>query len=668
VDLEQVCAEGVRVSAAQSKAEAERKPTTTPAERKLILDALWRYAVGHRRQFWIGITVVFLANIAVLLPPYFIGRAIDALRTGQSQAVVNFGGFTVGTPGPISTLLLFEFGLAIVLSALFAAAMTLILRRQLVVASRQIDYEIRRDVFSHLTHLDKYYYDRARTGDLMNRLTGDLSAVREALGFGVWQVFNVVTVFLASFVVMFSLSSTLAWLVMAMMPIMIGALMLLAKVMARRYVALQEQNSSISAKAQENFSGVRVVKGYALENREIGEYQDLNRELIRRALRLTQVEGPIWSFISLLMGLAYVLVLLVGGRMILGLSSETLTLGQFTQFTLTLERLSWPMLSVGFIVNMTQRGYSSWVRIYEIFVAKAEVLDTGKLSPQTVRGDLEFRDVSVKFGDKTVLENLSLKVPAGTTLGITGPTGSGKTLLGQMVGRLFDPSHGQVLLDGVDLREYDLKPMRAFIGTVPQEPFLFSESIAQNIAFGMGQDQPEVVTGKSVLKAPRLEGERSTVDLERVKDAARLAGLSSDIEDFPNGYETLLGERGVTLSGGQRQRTALARAIARDPKILILDDSLSAVDTETEARILNGLREVQNGKTLLLIGHRVSTLRHADHIIVLKDGGILEQGSHEDLLARGGHYADLEQKQSLARSLEEDAPVEGVEEIRSSAD
>ncbi|MBC7646812.1 MAG: ABC transporter ATP-binding protein, partial [Pseudopedobacter sp.] len=553
----------------------------------MILSALWRYVLGHRRQFLVGLLVVFLANLSVLLPPYFIGRAIDALRTGQGQGVVNLNGFQIGTTGPVSGTLFVEFGLAIVVSALFSAAMTLILRRQLVVASRQIDYEIRRDVFSHLTHLDKYYYDRARTGDLMNRLTGDLSAVREALGFGIWQTFNVITVFLASFGVMFALSSTLAWLVMAMMPIMIGALMLLSKVMARRYVALQEQNSSISAKAQENFSGVRVVKGYALEDREIGEYQDLNRELIRRALKLTQVEGPIWSFISLLMGLAYVLVLLVGGRMILGLSSETLTLGQFTQFALTLERLSWPMLSVGFIVNMTQRGYSSWVRVYEMLIAKAELKESGKIKAQTVRGDLEFRDVTVRFGDKSVLEGLKLKIPAGTTVGVTGPTGSGKTLLGQMVGRLFDPSHGQVLLDGVDLREYDLKTMRAHIGTVPQEPFLFSESIAQNIAFGMGQDQPEVVTGVSVLKASRVTGERKELDLEKVKNAARLAGLAGDVEDFPEGYDTLLGERGVTLSGGQRQRTALARAIARDPKVLILDDSLSAVDTETEAKVLN---------------------------------------------------------------------------------
>jgi ATP-binding cassette, subfamily B, multidrug efflux pump len=658
------------------------KPTKEPTKSK-ELRVLGSYLRNHSRQYWIGTLVVVVSNVAVLLPPYFIGRTIDAITTGKIHAE-DLGLFGWAAQPALSNTVLLELGIMIVLSGLLAGVLTLTMRRQLVVASRQIDYEIRRDIFSRLTHLDKDFYDGARTGDLMNRLTGDLMSVREMLGFGFWQVFNVIAVFGASFVVMFSLSSTLAWLVMAMMPIMVGFLVLVMRVIAKRYVAVQEQNSTISAKAQENFSGVRVVKGYAVEDIEIKEYRALNDDLIEKNMALTRVEGPIWSFMTLLMGIAYVLVLLVGGRMILGLGGGSLTLGQFTQFVLTLERLSWPMLSVGIIVNLTQRGFSSWTRLYELLEAKAKINDQAagnqvetSFSPVSHAAQLEFKNVSLTLGSSKILKNINLSIPAGQTIGITGPTGSGKTMLAQLITRFSDPTEGSILLSGQDIRTMPLKTLRDHIGMVPQEPFLFSETIAENIAFGMqGGDQLEVETGKSVLKTkapPRLEkalegGSNSTEDQTttraKVKEAARLAGLSGDIEGFVEGYDTMLGERGVTLSGGQRQRTALARAIARDPQILILDDSMSAVDTETEARILNGLRELssqnlgqnknQTPRTVILIGHRVSTLRQADHIIVLKEGQILERGTHQELIDLNGHYADLERKQSLAASLEED--------------
>jgi ATP-binding cassette subfamily B protein len=599
------------------------------------------YAAAHRWQWITGFLVVITSTMLRLVgPPVILARAIDELRA----AII--------TPER-----LMQYALLIVGASALANILWVFARRTVIVASRQISYEIRQAIFNKLTTLDQHYFFRTRTGDLMNRLTGDLNAVQETFGFGLLQGTGTMLTLIISLILMFSLSVPLGLIVLVVFPVVALILTVMSRTIAKRYVAVQEQASLISAKAQENFSGVRVVKGYAIEDREIKEYGQMNLEYRRRVLSLARVEGPMWATVGLLMNLVFVGVLLVGARTLIGGSGTFagLSLGQFVQFTTYLFELSWPMLAVGMMVNIAQRGASSWRRLSEILETEAEIKNDGHTdyTIKSLSGAIQFDHVSLKSGGRTLLQDVTLEVPRGMTLGITGRTGAGKTLLASLVGRLLDPSSGRVLVDETDVKRIPLEVLRGSIGYVPQEPFLFSDTIAENIAFGL----PERV--RTDADAP--------IPMDTVQWAAKVAGLSKDVEDFPARYETMLGERGVTLSGGQRQRTALARAVARKPSILILDDSMSAVDTETEARILTELKTVLEGRTVLLIGHRVSTLRHAEHIIVLENGRIAEQGSHDALLSLGGIYAEMDRKQGLASALEteEDANDEGNEAVTS---
>jgi ATP-binding cassette subfamily B protein len=434
---------------------------------------------------------------------------------------------------------------------------------------------------------------------------------------------------LAASALMFTIDVPLAFVVLSILPVVSVVFIVLGRQIHHRFERVQDQFSTISARAQENFSGIRVVKAFAQETAEVEAFADLNREQVRRALALARTSGALWPAMTLILGAASGAVLWQGG---LGVVDGRLTLGQLVQFFGYLLMLSWPMIALGWTTNLFQQGLASMRRLDEIFEQRPAIADPARPSaPGRLRGEIEFRHVTFSFGAAPVLRDIQLKIPAGATVAIVGPTGAGKSTLVSLIPRLLDPTAGAVLVDGVDVREYSLATLRGNIGVVPQEPFLFSDTLEENLGWGV-----------------------EAGDGHRVREAAGIAQLAAEVAEFPLGYQTMVGERGVTLSGGQKQRATIARALARDPSILILDDALSSVDTRTEEEILRGLRRFMAARTSLIISHRVSTVRDADLIVVLDGGRIVQQGTHGDLLAAGGLYADLYQKQLLQEALEAD--------------
>jgi len=567
------------------------------------------YLKRYRWGFIAGALCILLSNGAQAGLPRVIGNAAQSLESGVTR----------------HKLLIFTLQ---VLALALVRGIFLFLTRWIVIGiSRDIEFDLRNDLFAHLETLSYSYYQRIRTGDIMARMTNDLNAVRMLMGPAIMYSANTIVFTAAALWFMVHNSPRLTFYAVLPLPVVSVTIQYFGRRIHERFERIQAMFSEISARAQENFSGARVIRAYVQEEAEIASFEAANQEYVARSLKLVRLMGMLWPTLELMLGLALVLVLWIGGREVL---AGRMQIGAFTAFNIYMMQLTFPIIALGWVVNIFQRGTASLVRLNEILQERPEIKDGPHSKDREVQGEVEFRGLNFEYDGKRVLHELNLRIPAGSSMAIVGPTGSGKSTLVNLIARVYDAAPGMVLIDGRPIRDFSLASLRRNIGFVPQETFLFSDRIRENIALGL----------------------ESASDQE-IHDAADAANIASDIESFPEGYQTMVGERGITLSGGQKQRTAIARALIRNPRILILDDALSSVDTQTEDKILNHLREVMQGRTTIFISHRVSTVRNADRIAVLHGGRIVELGTHDELLALNGYYSDLYNKQLLEEELAE---------------
>jgi ATP-binding cassette subfamily B multidrug efflux pump len=589
----------------------------SPALRRLL-----PYVNRYRRAFVIGLVCVIVTTAFQLLSPWILKYAIDDLNQAVTERkLLIYAGLLLGV-------------------SLVRGLFLFLMRRIIIGASRDIEYDIRNDFFARLEQQPLAYYQERRTGDLMSRATNDLNAVRMMIGPAIMYSANTVLVFVVAILLMLTIDVRLTLIALIPLPFVTIAVRYFGSAIHKRFEAIQAQLSEVSAVVQEALSGVRVVRAYRQEAHETDRFRAANQEYLRRNRVLIRLQGAFYPSMTLFLGFGSLLVLWLGSRDAI---RGNITLGEFVAFNGYLVMLAWPMIAFGWVTNILQRGLASWGRMLEVIdhapaISDATVTAEGRAA--ALDGAIEIRHLTFQY-PKTghpVLHDISLRIEPGQTVAFVGGTGSGKSTLIGLLPRLHEPPPGTVTIGGIDIRQIPLERLRAAIGFVPQEPFLFSDTIAENVAFGDAEESKE--SGGSAARADRLRA------------AASVARLDKDIADFPRGFETTVGERGITLSGGQKQRTALARAVMIDPAILILDDALSAVDTYTEEEILSRLRGVMRQRTAILVSHRISTVRDADQIFVLNEGRIAERGTHQQLVAENGLYSAIYRKQLLEEELQ----------------